>query len=213
MPIQNVSTHKILGVFVERSLNWNSQVDQICAKLNSKLYLLKRIVYYLTFEMKKMYYNAYLLSTLDYCCTIWGKNAQSTVKKMTTFQKRAARIILNKPMKTPSKDLFTELKWMFFSDRCKYHTAVMVFKFLNKGAPKYLSESLKFSNNPSYQLRSSSRNDLIISNYKTKYYKDSFTYYSARIWNDIPVDIRNIRTINGFKTNYRQYLLHLAANL
>jgi hypothetical protein len=106
--VENVAAQKILGVYVDKTLSWNTQVDKMCSKLNTKLYLLKRMVYFLTFEMKKMFYNAYIMSTFDYCCTIWGKRTQSTISKITKFQKRAARIILNKPAKMPSKDLFIE---------------------------------------------------------------------------------------------------------
>ena len=43
--------------------------------------------------------------------------------KITLIQKRAARIILNKP-------LFKELKWLTFPDRCNYHSALLVYKTL-----------------------------------------------------------------------------------
>ena len=38
-----VSVFKLLGVYIEHSLKWNSHVDYICAKASSRLYFLKRL--------------------------------------------------------------------------------------------------------------------------------------------------------------------------
>ena len=111
--IENVAVQKVLGVYVDRTLSWNVQIAKMCSKLNSKIALLKRISYYLTYDMKIMFYNAYIMSTFDYCCTVWGKS-KKIEDKIHKIQKRAARIILNKPFRTNSKDMFVELQWLSF---------------------------------------------------------------------------------------------------
>jgi hypothetical protein len=45
---------------------------------------------------------------LEYCVTVWGKS--SDVDRITKFKKRAARVILNKGIDTPSTELFASLK-------------------------------------------------------------------------------------------------------
>ena len=60
--------------------------------------------------MKHMFYNAYLVPIFDYCCTIWGKSNKSYINKVKNVQKRAARLILNKPVQTPTPCLFKQLK-------------------------------------------------------------------------------------------------------
>ena len=47
------------------------------------------------------------------------------------FKKRAARIMLDKDIETPSSELFSELKWMRFSDRVIYQKAVLMYKIIN----------------------------------------------------------------------------------
>jgi len=63
--------------------------------VNSMIALLKRVSYYLTHDMKVMFYNAYIQSILDYCCPIWGK-AKNTQTILEKSQKRIAGIIINK---------------------------------------------------------------------------------------------------------------------
>ena len=74
----------------------------------------------------------------NYCCIVWGKSNTSYINKVNSLHKRAARLILNKPVRTPTPGLFKQLKWLSFSDRCKYHTSILVYQTLNKMAPSYI---------------------------------------------------------------------------
>ena len=77
--------------------------------------------------MKVLHYNAYIMSTFDYCCTVWGgiSKVQNIIFKT---QKRVARLILNKPVQTSSKSMFSELQWLTFEQRYYYYIALLVFK-------------------------------------------------------------------------------------
>ena len=171
--LENVTFQKILDVYIGITLNWHTQIDYVCKKLNIKIALLKRIIYYLTDEMKTMFYNAYILPIFDYCCTIWGKNNKTYINKINRLQKRVAKIILNKPSRSPTIGLFNQLNWLSFNDRCKYHTSILVFKVKSNMAPTYMSDIMTFSSNETHNLRSSKRNDLIMhSKPRTHYFKD-----------------------------------------
>ena len=147
VPIENVESHKILGVNVDKHLSWTVHIDKTCSKLNSKVALLKRISIYLTFEMKKLFYSSYLLPCFDYCCPTWGRNTKRKLSRITMLQKKATCIILEASMRTPSKDLFTKLNWLSFGNRCNYHTALLIYKSLNNLTPKYITDIISFSNN------------------------------------------------------------------
>ena len=46
--IENVTVQKVLGVYVDNTLSWNLHLNKLCAKINSKIALLKRISNFLT---------------------------------------------------------------------------------------------------------------------------------------------------------------------
>jgi hypothetical protein len=50
----------------------------------------------------KLYYNSYILSVIDYYCTVWGNASCTHIDKLYKLQKRAARIFLNATTETPS---------------------------------------------------------------------------------------------------------------
>jgi hypothetical protein len=208
--LENVTVQKLLGVFIDNKLNWHAHIDYVCKNLNRKISLLKHVLYFLTDDMKTIFYNSYLLPIFDYCCVLWGKDNKNYINKINILQKRAAKIILNKPIKTPTKGLFKSLNWLSFNERCKYHSAVLIYKVINQIAPAYLLDILTFSRNEKHNLRSSIHNDLVLQKIpRTNYYKDSFSYYSMKVWNDIPVDIRSVPKIQSFKSKYKKYLLKI----
>ena len=74
--LDNVNVQKVLGVFVDNNLNWHAHIDYVCKQINNKISLLKHILYYLSDEMKVLFYNSYIIPVFDYCCTVWGKKQQ-----------------------------------------------------------------------------------------------------------------------------------------
>jgi len=81
MLLENVTEQKVLGIYVDNHLNWHAQIDYVCKKLKMKIVLLKNITYFITDEMKKLFYNAYILLVFDFGCTIWGKDNKAYIKK------------------------------------------------------------------------------------------------------------------------------------
>ena len=87
---------KLLGVTISNILCWDKHND--LKNCNSHLYL-TRIKIYLSLQNRILFYNSYILHHLDYCCfIIWcGCNSVSE-DELITFQKRGARIILDKDL-------------------------------------------------------------------------------------------------------------------
>ena len=206
--IENVSIQKLLGVYIDHNLTWDVQINKVCNKLNSKLSLLKRLSHFLNEDMKKLFYNSYIMSTFDYCCPVWAKSKQTHIRKITTLQKRAGKIILQKPMRTPSIEIFERLKWLTFENRINYHTGILVFKTLNNQCPEYMKDIISFSNNEVYNLRSSVKKDVAHIRFKTQHMKHSFSYHSRLFWNSLPKEIRSALTVQSFKSKSKKYLFN-----
>jgi len=206
--IDNVSSQKVMGIHVENCLQWNVHIRDVCNKLAIKINLLKRLTPFLNTDMKNLFYNAYIIPQFDYCCIVWANGTKSSLNKVFSLQKRAARTILMKPNLTPSLPLFNSLKWLTFENRYKYHTGVLVFKALNNQAPTYISDVLKTVSSHNYHLRSTTRGD-IISKAKvpnTKNVLNSFSNKGKELWNCLPIEIRHSKSLYNFKTLLKKYL-------
>ena len=103
--IHITTNEKLLGVHIDNTLSWTAQVESTIKKCSSLLHLLNRIKCYLPVPTRKLFFNSYILPHMDYCCTVWGNINCRLTDSMVKFQKRAARIILDKSIETPSKCL------------------------------------------------------------------------------------------------------------
>ena len=205
--IQSVEQQKLLGVVFDRRLTWDKQIDAVCLHISRRITLLKLLSKYVDMESMKQYYNSYILPTLDYGCLIWGRCSTSTTLRLLKLQKRAARIILNADILTPSKWLFQELNWLTFPKRVQYHTCNMVYKALNGQTPEYISDCFKkVSETYNRNLRSVDIDLLHIPNSRTQFYENSFIVSATKLWNQISLHIRNINCLNSFKTALKSYL-------
>ena len=176
-------------------------------KCNSLLFLLNRIKQYLNVPTRKLFFNAYILPHLDYCCSIWGNANSELMNTVIKFQKRAARSILDKPIETPSIELFSELKWMMFPERVMYQKAILMYKIMHDLTPPYLANIFKLSKEVHDRtLRSTSENLLYVPKPNIELFRNSLAYSGSKIWNSIPDCLRNATSLQQFRNGYLDWL-------
>lgn len=138
-PVPSVSKTKLLGVHLDNNLSWKEHISHVHNQIVRNLYLLKRIKMYLSINDRKLFYNSYILPHFDYCSIIWGNCSKHLLSDIIKLQKKAARLILDKDMTTPSTELFSQLQWMPVEERICYHRSVQTFKCLNGLCPEQLN--------------------------------------------------------------------------
>ncbi len=205
--LENVDNEKLLGITIDSTLSWSQHICNLISKISSRIGLMCRLRSYLPKEGLIMYYNAYILPLFDYCCIIWGNTSDLNIEKVYKLQKRAARIILNAKRHASSLILFKELGWLTFMNRIKYHKGVLMFKCIKGNAPPYLSDLFnKPSHERSYSTRSSNNGNLFVPRPNSNYMKKTFHYSGTVLWNSLPTSLKNIQTIDAFKSQYSNFL-------
>ena len=153
-----------------------------------------------------MFFNAYILPHMDCCPTIWGRCSSGSEDRLLKFQKRAARIILNRDVDAPSAPLFLELKWMPFSERVRFQKAILMYKTFNNLSPQYLRNIFTFTSDISNrQLRSTFFNTLHVPKPSCELFRTSFSNSGSLIWNALPPSIRTAPSLNLFKSLYLEW--------
>ena len=109
--IEMVDSHKLLGVIIDKHLSWDKQIDTVCLNITRKISLLKLLSKYIDKASMNACYNSYILPIFDFGCLVWGRCSRGNILRLLKLQKRAARIILNADIMTPSQRMFNELKW------------------------------------------------------------------------------------------------------
>lgn len=64
--IEQVDSYRYLGVKIDKSLKWNSQVDYLCSKLAQRLHFLRRLQLFESSTIMLTFYNSVLGSIIRY---------------------------------------------------------------------------------------------------------------------------------------------------
>ena len=88
---------------------------------------------------------------------------------------------------------------------------VLMYKCLNKMAPKYLSE--KFSKRSDvHERQTRQRDSLQIPLFKSAAGQRSFSYRAVNYWNNLNRNIKSAKTLKSFKSLLKKHFLHLSFN-
>ena len=90
--LQHSTCEKLLGIKIDSNLNWKNQIDQICSKISSKIYLFSKIKKYLNLESRQLFYSGYILPLIDYCCVVWGNCSNEGLNRILKLQKKNSNI-------------------------------------------------------------------------------------------------------------------------
>jgi len=94
---------------------------------------------------------------------------------------------------------------MPFDLRVKYHTCIQVFHILNGNAPEYLNDMFQFGLSSHYSLRSGNNKSLRQLKPNTECYRTCFMYNGCKLWNSLPVSIRDVTSTSVFLTKGCNY--------
>ena len=147
---------------------------------------------------------AYILPHLDYCNIIWGNCSKENLDHIIKFQKRAARLILDKDINAPSRELFQLLGRFRFDERVEYRKAVLVYKSVHSFAPGYLRRKFTYrQNSHNESLRSVSATTLLsIPKPNLEIFCKTRSYSGSKIWNNLPESVRSAPSLDSFKQRY-----------
>ncbi len=150
-------------------------------------------------------YNALINPHFDYCSEVWDTMGVGLSNRLQKLQNRAARVIMNFSNDISGPEAIKALGWESLETRRAKSKAKTMYKVLNNLAPSSLAELFEHKRNiTKYDLRGSSTS-LQLPQPKTEKLKKSFSYDGAKLWNSLPVDVRNSETLTIFKERIRAH--------
>ena len=93
--LENSDFQKVLGVTIDRKLNFNEHVTNLCDKASKKSQALARIFPYIPQTQKLLLMNAYFMSQFGYCPLVWMNHTRTLNNRINGLHKRALSLIYN----------------------------------------------------------------------------------------------------------------------
>ena len=201
--IENVNSHKILGITVDQRLKWKIQIDNIAKKVHIGIHTLRRIRKLIPIRYRMVFANAFILPFFDYCNTVWGGARNCYLHRLFVLQKRCARTIFNVGPRISHIQLFTNLNWMDIYSRISYRRVTMVFKCINGLSPPYIFDLFtQVSDVSTRNTRQTTKGNFYLPKVKLTLFKSSFAYNAALIYNELPQTIKQTRSMQQLKQFY-----------
>ena len=208
--VSNASVVKNLGVYFDRTLSMEKQVNGITKSCFFQIRNIGRIRQYITEDPCKTLVCSLVKSRLDYRNTLlYGVNA-SLVNKLQRVQNTAARLVKRTKKHNHITPVLVSLHWIPVQYRIQYKLILYTFKILHGLAPVYLEELIS-AYQPSRSLRSENAMQLIQPRVRTKIYGERrFDKATASLWNNLPSHLRHEHSIELFKKNLKTHYFRLA---
>ena len=198
--IKKVDQAKSLGIIIDENLTWDGQYKRVKGKMSAGLSALKRLKNILPQSQLCSVYYALVESHLRYGDVIWGSLCKTKLTALQRLQSRAWSLIENAKI----KDHWSS-SWLNVENIICYDRNVMTYKIVNRLCPENLFDKyLPRSYFSLYNTRNSK--DLQIPRSRTEFFKKSFHYASLKVWNETPLTIRELPTLNRFKQRLKTHL-------
>ena len=142
-----------------------------------------------------MFYFSFVQPHLDYGLLVWNPIRKNL--------KKAIRRMLFKKFNDSAELLFKELNILDFHSQHNLIIGKFMWQVNNKEIPRNISKLFHVKdgifgseNNIKYHIPSVNLNLI----------KKSVLFQGPKFWNEIPIDIRNKKSLVSFKSSYRKYL-------
>ena len=150
-----------LGVWFDSDFSFSCHVRKVCKACFAHVRDLKQLRGHLTHEATLMAANALVGSRLDYCNSLFRGLSALDLRKLQCVQNSLARIVANTTKYSHITPVRKALHWLPFKYRSIFKTAMLVYKFLHSGNPKYF-EPFLITRHSAYNTRRSQSDGIFL---------------------------------------------------
>ena len=195
-------------MIVDDKLNWSQHLDYISSKITHNIGILKHIRHFIPKASLLLLYHTLLEPCFKYCSIVWGQCSETLKDKLQTHQNKAARAIAKvRYDEANHSKLLTDFGWLSIRNLIKLDMGTLAYKELNNQHPEQdIRPFQKLDEQHTYNTRSVTNNNLFISRGNTQLFNRTMSYSGSRLWNEIPYEIRRVRTPEDFKDKLKTYL-------
>jgi hypothetical protein len=212
---------KYLGVYFDPQLNFKFHIDYVSKKLSHALFTLRSVKNFLPKQALKTLYFSLFHCHLVYAVEIWGSTLPSHLNAIFLKQKAALRIVSGEKYNAHTEHLFKQHGILKFNDLCQLSKLKLMFQILHQQSPQLLQDTWptnrqrRIQDTDDQEPRLHLRNDDDIyeplARYETTHRLPFFSL--PKTWNDLPVNIKSLRSTNVFVNTLKNAYLNTYSNV
>ena len=206
--IRKVEFCKYLGIYIDRNLRFNVQIKQIKIKLSRLCGVAFRLSDLLNFKTARNFYYSCVYSVLSYCIAVWGGVLECTHRAdcLISLHARIIKLLFSKYYPDGSCP-FKNGKILKLGDIYRLNVSIYMFKVVKLNSCHILRNNLDLTW-PEHSYSTRNLNLLIPSFPRVEAIRYNFKHQFIKVWNDVPLEIKNENTFRSFKNKLRDHFLN-----
>ena len=190
-------------------MSWKFHLTELSKKLARTAGLFYKICHYAPKDTLMLLYHGLFASFLAYGSSVWGSTFTTCNDPIFILQKKVLKIITFNKVIASSAPLFGALQILKLSDIFKFQVTSFVYECLNNLAPIYFSKYfVSIHSVHNIGTRQSKKGDLFALRCNTTQCGlRSIHYLGVRIWNSLPIEIRESLSLSIFKKKLKYFFL------
>ena len=202
--INRSKSTKYLGIHLDEHLSWKNHIESLNNNLIKYTTIFYRIRNIVPPKVAEQIYYAFVYSRLIYGIEIYGMAKSSSIKPLQTMQNRVLKILTFKNKRYSTFSLYNDLDLLKINQLHTYSVAVLIYKYSKNMLPTLYENIFKPKNS---NCNINRRNMLFNTTHVSRCHgKSLMNNYCCKIWNKLPISIRQSQSVRVFK---KQVKLHL----
>ena len=195
---------KLLGVVVDKNLNFNSHLSLICRKAGQKVTALSRITKLLPFHIRRLILKGFIESQFSYCPLVWMFCTRKMNHRINYIHERALRLVYC-DYESTFEQLLLKDKSLTFHHRNIHQVAIEMYKAKHDLSPPFMKEIFKIEEtgmNTRMGVKFSRPN---VSSVKKG--ECSLSSFGPIVWNNmLPNKIKSCTSLSEFKLSIKSWI-------
>ena len=138
--IPRVTSAKILGLWIDEKMTWNSHVDKVLTKTCSRIGMLKYSKNILTEHAKRIVYFAQIYSVLTYGIVVWGTMINNT--RLNELQQAQNNCVSQLDTTLQLPDIYKKYQILRVKEIIQLEQWKLAYKLVNNLLPESLASQL-----------------------------------------------------------------------
>lgn len=200
---------KNLGLILDCGLTGEPQVSDVCRRVTYTLRCLYRFKYFLPISTKILLVQTLVIPKIDYADVCFSNLTQGSLSRLDRLLNNCIRFIFGLRKYDHISAYRRQLNWLPIRERRSLRVLCTLYSCLfDPAAPDYLRSKFQFvTARPGCNLRTARSLKLVTPLHRTGFMTNSFSAQAIRLWNALPIAIRQAQSKYSFKNMLRKHFL------
>ena len=188
---------KLLGIYIDKKLNFEHHINYILKKANNKLHALMRVSKYLRMEKLRLLLKSFIESQFNYCPLIWMCHSRALNNKINKLHERALRLVY-KDKSLTFEQMLEKDGSLTIHQRNLQKLAIEMYKIKNGLSPDIMADL--------FDIKTRGSSDFVIPQVKTVNRGiETIRYRGPLTWELVPDDIKESESPSIFNDKKKSW--------